>query len=147
MRSRALSPAPALQKAQILRLRLGLASYKVRTGQTDVALADLQLLPLPSNTTSFVSSSSARPARALISVDPPRRPRSEERMSTRERKDDEAPPSETRSRRASAGDSPGAVTPQRSRVDDGPSSSALRGGAASGLLSLARGRAAMAEED
>jgi hypothetical protein len=35
------------QKAQILRLRLGLASYKVRTGQTSVPLADLQMKPLP----------------------------------------------------------------------------------------------------
>ena len=33
---------PKLQKAEILRLRLGLASYKVRTGQTDVPLERLQ---------------------------------------------------------------------------------------------------------
>ncbi|KAI0097080.1 hypothetical protein F4814DRAFT_125469 [Daldinia grandis] len=32
----------ARQKAEVLRLRLGLASYKVRTGQTDVSLAQLE---------------------------------------------------------------------------------------------------------
>ena len=31
-----------MQKAQILRLRLGLANYKLRTGQTDVPLAELK---------------------------------------------------------------------------------------------------------
>ncbi|RYP06247.1 hypothetical protein DL764_003261 [Monosporascus ibericus] len=36
----------ARQKAEILRLRLGLASYKVRTGQTDVPLERLQIRPL-----------------------------------------------------------------------------------------------------
>ncbi|KAJ6446667.1 whi5 like domain-containing protein [Purpureocillium lavendulum] len=38
----------AREKAEILRLRLGLASYKVRTGQVAVPLADLRHLPLPS---------------------------------------------------------------------------------------------------
>ncbi|KAG6041355.1 hypothetical protein E4U41_004765 [Claviceps citrina] len=37
----------AREKAEILRLRLGLASYKLRTGQTGVPLADLQRKPLP----------------------------------------------------------------------------------------------------
>ncbi|KAK2594939.1 hypothetical protein QQS21_007342 [Conoideocrella luteorostrata] len=37
----------AREKAEILRLRLGLASYKLRTGQTTVPLADLQHKPLP----------------------------------------------------------------------------------------------------
>jgi hypothetical protein len=36
-----------LQKAEILRLRLGLASYKFRTGQTTIPLADLQRRPIP----------------------------------------------------------------------------------------------------
>ncbi|GAB0144548.1 hypothetical protein EsHS_00005018 [Epichloe bromicola] len=35
------------EKAEILRLRLGLASYKLRTGQTGIPLADLQHKPLP----------------------------------------------------------------------------------------------------
>ncbi|KAH7329368.1 hypothetical protein B0I35DRAFT_473981 [Stachybotrys elegans] len=46
-RPRALTREEAREKAQILRLRLGLASYKVRTGQTSVPLADLQMKPLP----------------------------------------------------------------------------------------------------
>ncbi|UNI13999.1 hypothetical protein JDV02_000683 [Purpureocillium takamizusanense] len=37
----------AREKAEILRLRLGLASYKVRTGQVAVPLANLRRLPLP----------------------------------------------------------------------------------------------------
>ncbi|KAI0537341.1 hypothetical protein GGR58DRAFT_502313 [Xylaria digitata] len=37
----------ARQKAEILRLRLGLASYKVKTNQTDVPLERLQVRPLP----------------------------------------------------------------------------------------------------
>ncbi|KAG5971760.1 hypothetical protein E4U58_007235 [Claviceps cyperi] len=37
----------AREKAEILRLRLGLASYKLRTGQTNIPLADLQHKPLP----------------------------------------------------------------------------------------------------
>ncbi|KAK1835160.1 putative cyclin-dependent kinase [Podospora conica] len=46
-------PAPRLtrqqarEKAEILRLRLGLANYKVRTGQTDVPLERLQQRPIP----------------------------------------------------------------------------------------------------
>jgi hypothetical protein len=46
-----------LQKAEILRLRLGLASYKLRTGQTTVPLADLQVRPLPPRTRSAPSAS------------------------------------------------------------------------------------------
>ncbi|OAA80668.1 cyclin-dependent kinase [Akanthomyces lecanii RCEF 1005] len=37
----------AREKIEILRLRLGLASYKLRTGQVSVPLADLQARPLP----------------------------------------------------------------------------------------------------
>ncbi|KAI1637659.1 hypothetical protein F4809DRAFT_640326 [Biscogniauxia mediterranea] len=43
----AMTREEARQKAEILRLRLGLASYKVRTGQTDVPLERLKLKPLP----------------------------------------------------------------------------------------------------
>lgn len=55
-RSRALSSLTreqARQKAEILRLRLGLARYKVRTGQTDVPLERLQRRPvLPAHSSS-----------------------------------------------------------------------------------------------
>ncbi|KAK4078782.1 uncharacterized protein Triagg1_3113 [Trichoderma aggressivum f. europaeum] len=42
---------PPVQKAEILRLRLGLAGYKLRTGQTSVPLSQLQRKPLPPSTT------------------------------------------------------------------------------------------------
>ncbi|KAL1871299.1 hypothetical protein VTK73DRAFT_2167 [Phialemonium thermophilum] len=42
-----LTQEQAREKAEILRLRLGLASYKVRTGQADVPLERLQIRPLP----------------------------------------------------------------------------------------------------
>ncbi|RCI15302.1 hypothetical protein L249_6602 [Ophiocordyceps polyrhachis-furcata BCC 54312] len=35
-----------MREVEVLRLRLGLASYKVRTGQTGIALRDLQARPL-----------------------------------------------------------------------------------------------------
>ncbi|UKZ51536.1 hypothetical protein TrVGV298_005296 [Trichoderma virens] len=51
-RPRALTREQAREKAEILRLRLGLAGYKLRTGQTSVPLSELQRKPLPpSNTT------------------------------------------------------------------------------------------------
>ncbi|KAI1456753.1 hypothetical protein F4805DRAFT_219398 [Annulohypoxylon moriforme] len=45
-RQPSMSREEARQKAEKLRLRLGLASYKVRTGQTDVPLDQLKLKPL-----------------------------------------------------------------------------------------------------
>ncbi|KFG81621.1 hypothetical protein MANI_019415 [Metarhizium anisopliae] len=92
----------AREKAAILRLRLGLASYKVRTGQTTVPLADLERKPLPRKTVRVQS--------------PPPLP---------SRKHAHASAS------AAAGE-PGTASP-------GPSST-LSKGAASGLLSLARGQ-------
>ncbi|PHH88981.1 hypothetical protein CDD83_6802 [Cordyceps sp. RAO-2017] len=44
--ARALTREEARHKVEILRLRLGLASYKLRTGQTSVPLQELRLLPL-----------------------------------------------------------------------------------------------------
>ncbi|KAI1267257.1 hypothetical protein F5Y18DRAFT_379681 [Xylariaceae sp. FL1019] len=46
-RQGSLTREEARQKAEILRLRLGLASYKVRTNQTNVPLERLQVRPLP----------------------------------------------------------------------------------------------------
>ncbi|KAI1816782.1 hypothetical protein GGS20DRAFT_159729 [Poronia punctata] len=45
-RQRSMTREEARQKAEILRLRLGLASYKVRTNQADVPLERLQIRPL-----------------------------------------------------------------------------------------------------
>ncbi|KAL6696109.1 hypothetical protein J3F84DRAFT_325033 [Trichoderma pleuroticola] len=50
-RPRALTREQAREKAEILRLRLGLAGYKLRTGQTSVPLSQLQRKPLPPSTT------------------------------------------------------------------------------------------------
>ncbi|PTB66338.1 hypothetical protein BBK36DRAFT_1200785 [Trichoderma citrinoviride] len=50
-RPRALTREQAREKAEILRLRLGLAGYKLRTGQTSVPLSELQRKPLPPSTT------------------------------------------------------------------------------------------------
>ncbi|KAK3375426.1 hypothetical protein B0H63DRAFT_526675 [Podospora didyma] len=58
-RPRTLTREEAREKAEILRLRLGLAHYKVRTGQTDVPLERLQLRPLPISLPASSSSSSS----------------------------------------------------------------------------------------
>ncbi|KAL7792539.1 hypothetical protein V8C37DRAFT_380654 [Trichoderma ceciliae] len=50
-RPRALTREQAREKAEILRLRLGLAGYKLRTGQTTIPLSELQRKPLPPSTT------------------------------------------------------------------------------------------------
>ncbi|KAK3357264.1 hypothetical protein B0T25DRAFT_151941 [Lasiosphaeria hispida] len=50
----------AREKAEIIRLRLGLANYKVRTGQTDVPLERLQMRPIPS------ADAEARSGRAVL---------------------------------------------------------------------------------
>ncbi|KAM0482288.1 hypothetical protein ACHAPX_002804 [Trichoderma viride] len=50
-RPRAMTREQAREKAEILRLRLGLAGYKLRTGQTTIPLSELQRRPLPPSTT------------------------------------------------------------------------------------------------
>ncbi|KAL7921949.1 hypothetical protein ACQKWADRAFT_293977 [Trichoderma austrokoningii] len=50
-RPRALTREQAREKAEILRLRLSLAGYKLRTGQTAIPLSELQRRPLPSQNT------------------------------------------------------------------------------------------------
>ncbi|KAI0429185.1 hypothetical protein F5Y09DRAFT_264701 [Xylaria sp. FL1042] len=52
----------ARQKAEILRLRLGLAGYKVKTNQTDVPLDKLQVRPLPGRGTKRTPSTICSPA-------------------------------------------------------------------------------------
>lgn len=64
------------QKVDLLRLRLGLASYKLRPGQTAVPLADLQPRPLPPRATGRERSAavpSRRVARSSTSSSPPPR--------------------------------------------------------------------------
>ncbi|KAK1768651.1 hypothetical protein QBC33DRAFT_514231 [Phialemonium atrogriseum] len=166
----------AKEKAEILRLRLGLANYKLRTGQTDVPLEQLQVRPLPGmtpravHTTSAASAAADRPARRPLPGAPVRR-RSEEGLgagssqssqsssqgSSKGEEDEEVEgPGGSRRRVPSPEERPSlprlpaqsAVKTPRGRrhleLDEGAdaerlTSSALRGGAANGLLSLARG--------
>jgi hypothetical protein len=142
------------QKAEILRLRLGLASYKVRTGQTSVPLADLVAKPLPrraSNTATTTATKSPRRA-----VDDrrdkgtlPEKKESEQQGDVPQQEEDdsamELPPLRDQDD-APAGVVGLAATPRGKDIlrmaeeDEGRlTSSALRGGAVSGLLSLARG--------
>ncbi|KAH8895175.1 hypothetical protein GQ53DRAFT_839515 [Thozetella sp. PMI_491] len=174
----------AREKAEILRLRLGLASYKLRTGQTDVPLDQLQMRPLPgarrtldpgpiarsrSETVVYAPQTTRRPL-------PARRPSQEDLAQSRvkhegdsaprqqESHDDQPRPNEGRSVEIEieivetpAQDQPselpelprlsaaGAVnTPRRpSHLDvegeaERLTSSAIRGGVASAMLSLSR---------
>ncbi|KAK5989939.1 hypothetical protein PT974_08202 [Cladobotryum mycophilum] len=57
-RPRSLTREQAREKAEILRLRLGLASYKLRTGQTSIPLSQLQPKPLPRRPNTHVRSQS-----------------------------------------------------------------------------------------
>lgn len=186
--AREVSPPPPLdpvpdpadnppQKAEILRLRLGLANYKVRTGQTDVPLERLQQRPIPGNSrapparpnptlapalgvrevaqaradiigrfrevaqmNAPVAQAKPQPRRLLPRA-PVARPVDEED----DYEDDESdalprlPPLHPQERAGAEGRRP--TTPQRVRPprDEAElSSSALRGGAASGLLCLSR---------
>lgn len=164
-----------MKKAEILRLRLGLANYKVRTGQTDVPLERLQVRPIPgvsgpgrraalpldvvrevAEARGDVSSSNGRPRRPLPGA-PVRRPSApmERVEEEREGDADDEEVGDVASGVGIASSSPerdalprlpppqqGAEvhTPRRRRFDDEDrlSSSELRGGAASGLLSLSR---------
>ncbi|KAI0201496.1 hypothetical protein F4808DRAFT_459983 [Astrocystis sublimbata] len=75
-RQRSMTREEARQKAEILRLRLGLASYKVRTNQADVPLERLQVRPLPgkplrrraATTTGLPATSSFPPATSPRSI-------------------------------------------------------------------------------
>ncbi|KAL7903169.1 hypothetical protein HDV63DRAFT_114133 [Trichoderma sp. SZMC 28014] len=58
-RHRAMTREQAREKAEILRLRLGLAGYKLRTGQTTIPLSELQRRPLPPSTTTRKRASTA----------------------------------------------------------------------------------------
>ncbi|KAI1326056.1 hypothetical protein F5Y16DRAFT_376284 [Xylariaceae sp. FL0255] len=64
-RPRSMTREEARQKTEILRLRLGLASYKVKTNQTNLPLERLQIRPLPltlkrTTTTATTTTSKAR---------------------------------------------------------------------------------------
>ncbi|KAJ9134448.1 hypothetical protein NKR23_g10130 [Pleurostoma richardsiae] len=164
------------QKAEIIKLRLTLASYKLRTGQADVPLEQLQMRPYPS-----AGRRVAVPIAGTHMVQPPSSAsHSESQITTLSSQITAAAASGEQERlaetdgdknmdkvHAAEEDSEGedvdgrpdpsivspekqllprmpssaAYTPQRRRIeaaDERLTSSALRGGAASGLLSLSR---------
>lgn len=149
------------QSAEILRLRLGLANYKVRTGQTDVPLERLEVRPIPGlvslrrEVTASQSAPSSQESRSTSDVtnDASRDDKAPEasQESNKSQKDDETSTRGVRFAEGSLSPEKNALprlasalnTPQRARLmedDEKLTSSALRGGAANGLLSLARGR-------
>lgn len=114
-----------MQKAEILRLKLGLASYKVRTGQTDVPLAELVAKPLPRDASAGRSNTQQQ----------------QQQQDQENSGGDGGEALELPLLRRVEEDGTMA-TPKRQMAlkdDERLTSSALRGGAANGLLSLARG--------
>lgn len=144
---------PASQKAEILKLRLSLATYKVKTNQTDVPLDKLQIRPVPGMTrrhTPLPSMSAhtverATPAqywyRSLPSSQTVEKDSDDdgEEKSVEEEGEEEEKEKEVDDRVLPK---LGVVSTPRRRgsVDDEAwlTSSALRGGAAKGLLSLSQ---------
>ncbi|CAN8097203.1 unnamed protein product [Discula destructiva] len=138
------------QKAEILKLRLSLASYKVKTNQTDVPLDKLQVRPVPGMACRRASPLPSMSAHTIERATPvqywyrslaPSRQRvassSQEEVDGESGDDMEVLPKVVG----------GMVTPPRKRsdVDDEDdqeevrlTSSGLRGGAAKGLLSLSQ---------
>lgn len=144
LRRPTLTREEARQKAEILRLRLGLAGYKLRTGQENVPLERLQVRRIP-------DSVAPRPPRSSADGEV-RAERRESATSTTEADTDghhrqrQAPPvthAHPSPAKALLPRLPPAAlnTPTRTRFDDDErlTSSAIRGGAAKGLLSLSRG--------
>ncbi|KAI1844116.1 hypothetical protein JX265_009621 [Neoarthrinium moseri] len=129
----------ARQKAEILRLRLGLAGYKLRTGQEDVPLERLRVRQLPGERSqprrgAARPAPQSRPAERLQAAPTGTVPMAHARPSSH------AHPSPEKNLLPRL--PPAAFnTPTRSRFDSDETltSSAIKGGAAKGLLSLSRG--------
>ncbi|RBQ86804.1 hypothetical protein VDGD_09782 [Verticillium dahliae] len=133
-----LTRAQAREKAQILRLRLGLANYKLRTGQADVPLERLQRRPVP------VPAAAERAVReASVDSDATVEAEMEEREAESE---DEAGPvvkrAETTPDVAAAAAAAAAQVLESASEEDAketkPARGVALGGAATGLVSLAR---------
>ncbi|KAK7428642.1 hypothetical protein QQZ08_004907 [Neonectria magnoliae] len=132
-RPRALTREQAREKAEILRLRLSLGIYKVRTGQTTVPLADLQRRPMPRPNPRVVVQS-PEPSSDATQPDPQQQ-QPEQEPEQEPEQDDQQPPSEDDD--ASNSDSHIPDTPPHVSTAV-PRLAVMRGGATSGLLSLAR---------
>lgn len=133
-----MTPLTPSQKAQILRLRLGLANYKLRTGQADVPLERLQRRPVP------VPAAAERAVReASVDSDATVAAEMEEREAESE---DEAGPvvkrAETTPDVAAAAAAAAAQVLESASEEDAketkPAGGVALGGAATGLVSLAR---------
>ncbi|KPM42629.1 hypothetical protein AK830_g3945 [Neonectria ditissima] len=129
-RPRALTREQAKEKAEILRLRLSLGLYKVRTGQTTVPLADLQRRPMPRPTPRVVVQS-PEPSSDATQPDP----QQQAELEQDQEQDDHQPPSDDED--ASNSDSRIPDTPPHVGTAV-PRLAVMRTGVTSGLLSLAR---------
>jgi hypothetical protein len=135
----------ARQRAETLRLRLGLAGYKLRTGQEDVPLERLQARRVPNKNTnerrlashidSYSGSTLSRERQAAPRVDDLEKTNATSRDTAQ---DTQLSPDKYLLPRLS---SVSFHTPTRMRFDgdEGLTSSAMKGGAAKGLLRLSRG--------
>ncbi|KAJ0387970.1 hypothetical protein COL922a_001250 [Colletotrichum nupharicola] len=127
---RLLTREEARQKARILRLKLGLANYKLQTGQEDVPLDRLQVKPLPGQEKRALPRVTAQPP---SSRDGP--PESEATIEADDRREEETQEEEvvvTKPEKATLQ----TVPEETSTAED--SASPVCGGAVSSLLSLAR---------
>ncbi|TDZ65056.1 hypothetical protein CTRI78_v003801 [Colletotrichum trifolii] len=134
---RLLTREEARQKARILRLKLGLANYKLRTGQEDVPLDMLQMKPLPGHETKM---------RALptVTVQPPSSRDGPSEKQTEESKE----PEDTRQDAATQDPEKGHESTEKAAQEtetgcDDDSTHSSCGRVASSLLSLARASSAV----
>lgn len=143
---------PPTQRAEILKLRLSLATYKVKTNQTDVPLDELQVRPVPGMAprrlgTPLPSMSAhtiqrATPAQYWYRSGRRAQAGPDDDEEAEERREEEEEEEEEEARLPELAPGASELTPRKGRRTDDEerlTSSALRGGAAKGLLSLSQG--------
>ncbi|KAJ4418177.1 hypothetical protein N0V82_005752 [Gnomoniopsis sp. IMI 355080] len=141
------------QKAEILKLRLSLATYKVKTNQTDVPLDKLQIRPVPGTTQRRSTPLPSMSAHTVQRATPAQywyRSLPSSQVVLDKDSDEESVVEQAQEQEQAQGEVVGQsvlprgrvlVTPPRVRTVDEEArltSSALRGGAAKGLLSLSQ---------
>lgn len=130
---------PIHQKAEILKLRLSLATYKVKTNQTDVPLDQLQVRPVPGMAPRRMGT--PLPSMSAHTIQQATPAQYWYRSSGRYRAQAQVDPDDEE-RLPALSPSASESTPRKGRRTDDEerlTSSALRGGAAKGLLSLSQG--------
>ncbi|GAB1320736.1 hypothetical protein MFIFM68171_10946 [Madurella fahalii] len=138
------SPAPRLtrdqarEKAEILRLRLGLASYKVRTGQTDVPLERLQAGGDGRNLAADMWTERESGRERQRRQRQRQSQHGEEEGDVRDQGETQGSGASKRARDESAPGDAATLPRRRSAAGDCGGGDDASGGAASGLLSLAR---------